>query len=72
MILEDSGVSALVLAYLWTKSPSAGISVTDLPQIQRCHQPYAAEKGSSLYRSSQHSLVLIVLGINMKLSRYFR
>ena len=44
--LEDSGfsgVTALVLTYLWTKSPSAGGSVTDLPQIQRCHQPHAAE-----------------------------
>ena len=46
MTLEDSGLSgitALVLTYLWTKSPSAGVSVTDLPRIQRCHQPYAAE-----------------------------
>ena len=46
MVLEDSGfsgITALVLTYLWTKSPSAGLIVTDLPPIQRCPQPYAAE-----------------------------
>ena len=47
MVLEDSefsGVTALVLTYLWIKCPSAGVSVTDLPRIQRCHQPYVTEK----------------------------
>ena len=46
MILEDSGfsgVTALVLTYLWTKSPSAGVSVTDLHRIQIYHEPYVAE-----------------------------
>ena len=46
MTLKDSGFSGItgpVTTYLWTKSPSIGVSVTDLPQIQRCHQPYAAE-----------------------------
>ena len=51
MTLEDlgfSGVTALVLTYLWTKSLSAGVRVTDLPRIQRCHQPYAAENALTL------------------------
>jgi hypothetical protein len=44
--LDDSGfsgVTALVLTYLWIKYPSAVLRVTDLLLIQRCHQPYAAE-----------------------------
>ena len=46
VVLEDlgfSGITALVLTYLWAKCPSAGLIVTDLPPIQRYPQPYAAE-----------------------------
>ena len=46
VILEDSGfsgITTLVLNYLKTKFPSTGLIVTDLPSIQRCPQPYAAE-----------------------------
>ena len=31
-----SGITALILTYLWTKCPSAGLIVTDLFPIQRC------------------------------------
>ena len=48
VVLKDSGFSridALVLIYIVVdyKCPSAGLIVTDLPTIQKCSQPYAAE-----------------------------
>ena len=60
MILEDSGFSR-VTALVLTKSPSAGVSVTDLPRIQRCLQPYAAENWfmSTLVISARLVLFLV-------------
>ena len=66
MILEDSafsGITALVLTYLWTKSPSAGLIVTDskMPSAIRsrnlCHF-YIGHLG----------MLSLVFGINVKLS----
>ena len=73
VVLEDSGfsgITALVLTYLWTKCLSTGLIVTDLPPIQRCPQPYAAEI-CHLYISHLSTLRL-VLGISVKLSSSFQ
>ena len=72
MILEDSGfseVTALIITYLWTKSPSDGVSVTDLPRIQRYHQPYATED-SFMSTSGHLGTLSLVLRINVKLSSF--
>ena len=37
--LRFDWIIALVLTYLWLEYHGVVLSVTDLPQIQRCHQP---------------------------------
>ena len=64
--LADSrfgSIIALVLTYLWLECHGAVLSVTDLPQIQRWHQPYA----DHLFIGYLGTYGL-VLGINVKLS----
>ncbi len=66
--LELGGVTAEVLSYLWIKYPSTVLRVIDLPPIQRCHQPYAAEIWIISVSVISARLVLLLHGINMKLS----
>ena len=64
VVLEDSGfskITALVLIYLLTKCPSAGLIVTDLPPVQRCPQPYAAK--ILIISTSVATLVLFLVSI---------
>ena len=54
----------LYCIHLWTKCPSAVLSVTDLPQIQIiCHQPYAAENWFSSTSVISVCLVLFLVSI---------
>ena len=62
-----SWITALVLTYSWIKYHSDVLSVTDLPQIQRWHQPYAAE--NRIISVITYLVTFgLVLGINVKLS----
>ena len=71
MVLEDTGfneITALVLTYLWTKSPSAGLIVTDLLPIQGCPQPYIRSRNLCHLYIGHLGTLSLVLGINVKLS----